>query len=168
MLLAWQKNWGCPPGPPVPPTLDLCPEKIETTVILSNEIQRLPHLQRFGVTFTWACLVELLSRGHIALWILDKRAFNNYVEFWSFYTTYQPFVPWTWTKTGIIWTTYPPHLVHVVIERPHSKIWLRTPALCSLILSDALYFGIRISHRHSEPKLRIRFGNCWDKLRPVM
>ena len=74
------KNWGCPPDLPVPPTLDLCPEKIETTVILSNEIQRLPHLQRFGVTFTQACLVELLSRGHITLWILNKGAFNNYID----------------------------------------------------------------------------------------
>ena len=80
MLLAWQKNWGCLLAHPIPPTLDLCPEKIETTVILSNEIQRLPHLQRFGVTFTWACLVELLSRGHITLWILNKGAYNNYVD----------------------------------------------------------------------------------------
>jgi hypothetical protein len=51
LLLPQPEIWDIidPPGPPVPPTLDLCPEKIETTVILSNEIQRLPHLQRFGV-----------------------------------------------------------------------------------------------------------------------
>ena len=118
-------NWGCPPGPPVPPTLDLCPEKIETTVILSNEIQRLPHLQRFGVTFTWACLVELLSRGHITLWILDKGAFSNYVDkililFHHLSTLGWTILPWTWKKPFIFifWTTYPPHLVHVVIECP--------------------------------------------------
>ena len=41
------KNWGCPPDLPVPPTLDLCPEKIETTVILSNEIAASSTVRRY-------------------------------------------------------------------------------------------------------------------------
>ena len=54
-------------------------------------------------------------------------SFNNYVDiiskFCQFLTSYlhscEHFSPWTSTVIGIFWApTYPPHLVHVVLERP--------------------------------------------------
>ena len=88
----------------------------------------------------------------------------------SYFRLYNLFCPWKSSK----WAQRSnrrshqewPRIGFYILSDGHSKIRLRTPALCSLILSDALYFGIRISHRHSEPKLRIKFGNYWEKLMP--
>ena len=76
---------------------------------------------------------DFLTRHLLKISIFDDRlvprwgSFNNYVDKFSlFITTYLPlrghFFTLNVDKNGHFWTTYPPHLVDVVFERPEAPL----------------------------------------------
>ena len=77
---------------------------------------------------------SFFSKVRLMLTKSNKGAFSNYVDIIMPFSVHIPTSPWTAftsTKMGVIWTNYPHHLVHVVIECPLNWILLNITWLLS-------------------------------------
>ena len=64
-----------------------------------------------------------LFYGSKLLHNIGRRSFNNYVDIMLPFLDHRPTSMWTFytlnlDKNGRVWSTYPPHLVHVIIKCP--------------------------------------------------